>query len=402
MFKRSKIVALLSAISVCSMLLLYFNSGKSIRLDQIEISTVQHGEFIRTSEGFGQFDSQQDRVLTTPFKGRVSKINFLSGQAVKEGDILFVLENTDLTRLLMNANMDYQRSKLLYQKLEIELIQQKLNLENDIEDVKSDLTISQLDEKAQYKLYQKNIVSELTYKQTKAKLAKIMRKLSALERSLSVFQENSEKQLKIESSLVLQEQNKVEQYQSDIERMVIKAPITGVIQQVAVTVGDSLAIGGELGRLGMLSPDIAKLKFSAEDAKGLMVGSDVELSYLSYKVQSKISRIEPELSDGYIVAYVDLANHQLPDAKIELSLVAKTTIEKVKNVTWVQRPVASNSQSNQFIVFKVSENKAKKQKIEVKSLFNHYFFIESGLKQGDKIITSNIRDIEHLDEIEII
>jgi len=401
MFKRKYLVILLSLMSVGSMALLYFNQGQMIARDQIEIGMVQTGEFIRTSEGFGQFESQQDRVITTPFNGRVTAINFLSGESVNQGDILFTLENTDLIRKLTNAEMDLQRSKLLYQKLEIDLSQLQINLKNNIADKKSDLVIAQLNEKAQHKLYQKKITSELKYLKIKAQLVKITRKLAALESDFIVQKNNNAKQLKIESSLIAQDHSKVLQYQADIEKMNIKSPIKGVIQQIKVTIGDSLTIGGILGRVGATYPDVAKLKFSAQDAKGLTVGSDVELVYLNHNFSSTIDRIEPELSDGYIIAYVDLSHQQLPDAKIELNLVAKTIIERVSNVTWVKRPVASQSQSDKFVVFKIVGNKAIKQLVEVKTVYNHFLIIKSGLKDNDKIITSNIREFEQLDEIEI-
>lgn len=401
MLKRKHYLILLGFMSILSIILIYFNQNQTIALEQIEVDSVNTGEFIRTSEGFGQFESQKNRIVTAPYQGRVKAINFLSGESVSQGDILFTLENTDLARGLANAKMNFQRSQLLHQKLEVELAQLELSIENDIEDAESDLAIAQLDAKAQHKLYQQHVVSELAYRQTEAKLAKISRSLSALKRNLSVQKSNRLKQLKIESSLVAQEQSKVRQYQMDIDRMTIRSSINGVIQQINVTIGDSLNMGEELGRLGSVHPDVAKLKFSAQDAKGLTIGNDVELSYLDQKFVSKISRIEPELSDGYIVAYVDLNNQHVKDAKIELNLVAKATIEKLQNVTWVRRPVASQSQSNEFVIFKVIGNKAIKNIIKVQTVYNHFLIVESGLNDRDKIIISNIREFEHLDEIEI-
>lgn len=75
--------------------------------------TVARGEIVKTLEFLARIQPIEDEQLAFEVDGRVSKVNFKSGEDVQQGDVLAELDVSDLRNQIEQATIEYSTSQLV-------------------------------------------------------------------------------------------------------------------------------------------------------------------------------------------------------------------------------------------------------------------------------------------------
>lgn len=284
--------------------------------------------------------------------GSLDKVNFTEGSYVKKDDVLFVIDKERY-----QANYDLAQALL--------------------ESAEANLTKTERDYDRQKQLSAKNITSKATFDAAES---------SYLQAKAAVSQAKAQLELAA----------------IDLKYTEVKAYIDGVIGKTKVTVGNYVNASGEpLAKVVQVNPirvafsvtDKEFLQFQASETKdidNLEIG--VELAngeIVKQKLEKAFASNEINTGTATITIYADVENNKgylKPGAYVKVSV----TSSKPRRGIVVPEMAIVQSEGNSF-VFTVDENNVVlMQKVTLGETFNGKQVIVSGLKSGDKVMTSGL------------
>jgi beta-lactamase regulating signal transducer with metallopeptidase domain len=120
-------------------------------------------------------------------------------------------------------------------------------------------------------------------------------------------------------------------------------------------------------------------------------------------VKGHVTGINASSSDGTRTVYISLDGPLPEGAGTDLPIDATIDIEKLDNILYVGRPVHATANST-ISLFKLAKDDAEAERVNVKLGRSSVNAIEvlDGLKEGDKVILSDMSDYDNADRIHII
>ncbi|MGF1865332.1 efflux RND transporter periplasmic adaptor subunit [Enterovibrio norvegicus] len=297
----------------------------------VTVTEMSSIEWIPTIEAIGFIEPNQGVTLTTQVNGVIDHINFVSGQSVKQGDVLLALDSK-----VEAANLKSTQARLPAAK-------------------------------AKYKRYQG-----------------LFRKGSISKEALDEAEANYR-------SL----QADVESLNASIDRRTIDAPFDGVVGLRNVFLGEYLQPGTEIVRLEDTSimrlrftvpqTDIAKIKLDQK----INIAVD---AYPETPFTGKISAIEPAVNfqSGLIQVQADIPNNhgQLRSGMFARANIILPTVEDQIVVDQTAINFTLYGENVYVLREEDSVTRAYQQVVKVGERKGHIAHVLNGLKAGDKVVTS--------------
>ena len=241
---------------------------------------------------------------------------------------------------------------------------------------------------AQASLVKSGIVSGMDAKRSKLKAQQLNERLALERKRLIKLQEVHTEHLLIQDDAIEQAKAKFDAAKYQLEQMVVRAGLNGVLQRMPLSLGQSVNMGDELALVGSLNALVAEVKVPQLQASLVQVGSEAEIDTRHGLVSGKVIRIDPVVADGAVK--VDI---QLPE-KLAASIRPMQMVDAVifgksrSNVSSVAKPLGA-TQGSQFQVFKlINDYLATRVEVKFGQTSNNSIEVISGLQPGDKIIVS--------------
>ncbi len=306
--------------------------------------------------------------------GVISEVLVKEGDLVKEGQVLLMLDPTSF-----KANVADQQASVNAQQLEIELLQEEhKELVRQLSLSKTLMHQSALSENDTLKLQSKANIAAIKIKSAKERL-------------------NQKKALLVYS-------------QAQLEKTLFKAPISGLIAQVDVKVGEAViagttnVVGSSLMTLTDPQSAIVRLKVDEADIAQVYVGQRVEVftsANPKTAIYGSVSKIgmsaQKETTSHGLFFYVDANLGEIDKIHPGMSCRADIIIKHTEPSITV--PISAiQSQSDTEYVWVIAGDKAKKQWVTTGLANDTEQVIASGLSINDRVIVGNARTIKNLTE----
>ena len=178
----------------------------------------------------------------------------------------------------------------------------------------------------------------------------------------------------------------------------VTAPISGVVDQVTVKVGQSAAPGMGLVRVVNLGQLKVVAKVSDTYAGSVRKGDAVQIEFpdINKSMTSRVSfvstTVDPLSRTFTIEAPLPSSNNFKPNMLARIKINDQT----VTNALVIDRNVVQNTEKGQLVYVAESEgNKtvAKARTVKTGDSYNGQVVITQGLKAGDKVITTGYQDV---------
>ena len=198
--------------------------------------------------------------------------------------------------------------------------------------------------------------------------------------------------------------------QLDVHRAHVTAPISGALQTVDANVGDWLSVGAPIARIVDLRRIEAPMRFPISAGADLRTGDHLELradgpSGLTW--DAEITRIAPEADAGNRTLTI-FAVHEQPGGRLDTSTLmpGQFIVGTATSSTATERIlIPRNAILNDRVAVVSSEGRVVTKRIEVAFYLDREFpdidpiatewaALASGVEPGDRIITSNLDDLE--------
>jgi HlyD family secretion protein len=239
------------------------------------------------------------------------------------------------------------------------------------------------------KLIKDNVISEAEFQKSKREYERQVNQRNIEVESQKYQEENSNLQIKQLEGTLQRTQRNVDLWRETLENLVVKAPVSGLLSSIDVEVGSNISQGQNIGQI--------------DDLDGFKMRSDIDEHYISrifpglrgsFEFSGKSHEIEiikvyPEVKNGRFAVDMTFTGNS-PDG-IRRGQSSPVRLELGKAEKAVLIPVGgffSDTGGNWIYVVDASGKKAVKRNISLGRKNPEYFEVLSGLKSGEKVITS--------------
>jgi len=381
----------------------YFTTGKSklnVDTERITISEVKNGTFQEFIPVNGVVLPITTIYLDATEGGRVEEKFVEDGTTMKAGDPILKLVNTDLELDLANRQTavfdvltQMQNTKNLSDQNTIRELNQMADVTNAYEEAKR---VYQLDSQ----LYAKQAIGSQEYQSAKNNYDYQRRRKDLSQRTLAQDSISTSQQLAQMKESYNQMQNALGLMQKKVGDLIVRAPVDGQLTSLDAEIGESKNKGDRLGQIDVLSGFKARVDIDEHYISRIFIGLMGDFTFANKTYQLKIKKVFTQVTNGRFQVDMEFIG-EVPQGirrgqtlQIRLALSDETTALLLPKGGFFQ-------QTGGNWIFKVNSSgtTAYKTDIQIGRQNPDYYEVLSGLKPGDKVVTSSYENYGTMDEL---
>ncbi|WP_125561733.1 HlyD family secretion protein [Pseudoalteromonas rubra] len=349
---------------VAGWLLAQPSAQASLPTEDAWIGEVRQGDLVISVAGFGQLKSRTPRLISAASEATIEEIVLRPGIEVTPDSVIMRLKDANLTQALKDAKRTLQQAKDQYLQSNINQQREMLSHQADLEILKSDLERAELEVSAQAGLVEDGAVSKLDYQRTVLEHRQLTRRIDIEQRRISQLETLHTANLQLANSDIEAAEEAYQLIQHRVDRLTVRAGITGVVQQVYVELGQSVPMGAQLALVGSTRDLYARLQIPQAYAEQVALTQSVQVNTRSDLITGTVSRINPVVQNGNIEVEVALPK-TLPDsARPELNIEGTIHINTLNDALLIDKPVGAKAFSHAKL-YRIDANTHQAHAIEV-------------------------------------
>lgn len=366
-------------------------AAPSVERSTVWVDIVKRGPMLRQVRGMGTLVPEEILIVPALTDGRVERRRLLPGVTVTPDTILMDLSNPQLDLDALDAEWQLKAAQAQYIDLKVRLESQHLDQQANAAKVQADYHQAKLRAEADEELTKSGLIPDLTSKISRSTAEELANRDGIEKKRLSISTESIEAQLAVQKAEVEKLRALYELKKKQVEALHIKAGTEGVLQQVAVEVGQQLAAGATLAKVAQPWKLKAELKIAETQAKDILIGQKASIDTRNGVIPGHVVRIDPAVVNGTVTVDVKLDDKLPLGARPDLSVDGTVELERLADVLYVGRPVYGQAHSL-ITLFKLDEGGKGATRVQVKlgrSSVNTIEILE-GLKVGDQVVLSDM------------
>ena len=403
---KSIMVSVIGVIGVVSifMMLMDVSSGRSFTVDKgrLVISPVSSGIF-------EDFIPIRARVapLNTVFLdaiegGRVEKRWVENGAIVSEGQLIAELSNTSLQLDIMRNEAEVTQQLNNMRTIELQLERNRLSHKRNLLEIDYQIIKLTRQAKRQKLLVKQSSVAKSVLDETQDDLNYYIQLKSVTldsqatdarlqEEQLAFLQENAKR---LEENLIFA--------RSNVDKLKIRAPITGKLSGFDIEVGQSIDRGGRLGQIDV--PEQFKLSALIDEyyLGRVVVGQKVNFERDSTEYTLEIEKIYPQVQKGQFE--IDMVFTSDFPSVIRRGQTIQTKLllgDAQKALLIPNGAFYEHTGGNWIFVVSNDGKEATKRNISLGRRNTRFVEVLDGLDEGDNVITSAYTSYKDIDRLEL-
>jgi len=393
--KRKRRIMIISASAVGLILATFALSrlkpaAPSVDRSSVWIDTVKKGPMVRQVRGLGTLVPEEFRWLPTTTEASVEKILIWPGTKVEPGDVILELTSPELEQSAHEAESKAKGA-------EAELASEKATLQRELLDQESKAAVAhsayeqaKMERQTNDQLAKNGLVADLVYRTSKIKEDECQKTDDIEQKRWTFSRDSIEPQLASKQAAVDQANQLAKLKLDQVEKLHVKAGMSGVLQALPVQVGQRVKPGDNLARVADPSKLKAQIKIAETQAKDIQPNQQAVIDTRNGVVKGHVKRVDPAVEQGTVT--VDVAfDEELPKgARPDLSVDGTIELERLDNVVFVGRP-AFGQENNTVGMFKLvpGSNEATRTPVKLGKSSVNTIEILSGLNPGDQVILSD-------------
>lgn len=370
----------------------------NVKKSEISIKAVESAYF----EDFMVFQARvepMNSILVNIIEGgSVQEIFVSNGDNVVKGQPLARLynPNTELNYMQQETSIIEQINNL--NKAKLDLRNQELNLAKDLVSIEHDFMDAKNEYDLNKKLFEQEILAKNDWEKTQENFRFQKERINIIKQSVTKEKQANQIQIgQLNQSIGIMEKS-LTILRSNKKNFLVVAPLSGRLSSFEPVLGQSYQQGQTLGKIDVM--------------KGYKLLADVDEFYLSKikqgqtgtidfngkDVKVSIAKVIPEIKSGRFQVELNFVSNENLDLQQGLSFAVRLNLsEKTKSLVLSKGSFYEDT-SGKWI-FVVNGNKAEKREIKIGRENPLYYEILEGLKEGERVVTSNYKDYK---EVEIL
>ena len=366
------------------------------------IDTVKRGEMVRDVRGNGTLVPEVTRWVPAPAEGRVESLPLQAGVEVSPDTVIAELSNPQMEQQATDAEFQVKAAEADQENLSVRLESDTMTQKSAIATINSQYSQAKLQLDADEVLHKQGLVADLTVKISRVAVQDLANRLKVEQERLAVAGKATKAQLNAAASRVQQLRVMAKLRREQVDALKVRAGTGGVLQQVAVQVGQQVTAGLNIARVADPASLKAVLRVAETQIKDVRIGQPVLVDTRNGIIQGTVARIDPAAREGTFEVDASLVGPLPPSARPDLSVDGTIELERLNDVLKVGRPAFG--QANQTIgMFVLTPDGSEAVRTTVRLGRNSVSTIEivEGLKEGDRVIISDTSALDSYNRIRI-
>jgi HlyD family secretion protein len=255
---------------------------------------------------------------------------------------------------------------------------------------------------ANEELAKQGIIAEQVIKQKRSVVAREKNSLELARRQLEAAIDTQQSQLAPVESTVSQAKFRFDHLSRQLADLQVKSDMTGVLQQVAVEVGQQIGPGTNLVRVSDPTRLKAEIRISETQMKDLRIGQLAKVDTRNGIVEGLVSRIDPSAEGGTVGVDVTLEGDLPPGARPDQSVDGVIELQRLPDDTLQVESPAYGTEHSDIQLFKDMGN-GEAERVTVKIGVRSVQFVQvlDGLQVGDRVILSDMAQYDAYDRVRV-
>ncbi len=366
-------------------------AAPSVESSTLWTDTVKRGPMLRQVRGLGTLVPEEILYIPAINEGRVEKILLRPGAQVKPDTVILILANPELELAAEDLRWQVKAAEANMADLRVKLETSKLDLRSAVARVESEHVQAKLKAERDAALGKEGLAPDLTVKLSQAAADESGKRFVIDQKRLEISGTSADAQIASQQVQIEKLRAAYKLKLKQVEGLKIRAGAKGVLQQMAVEVGQSVVPGAQLAKVAQPEHLKAEIKIPETQAKDVILGQPAQVDTHNGIIPGRVVRIDPAAINGNVTVDIHLEGDLPPGARPDLSVDGTVELERLADVLFVQRPVFG--QPNSLIsIFKVSPDGKEASRIQIRigRVSVQTVEIVEGLKIGDKVVLSDM------------
>jgi len=366
--------------------------------------TVKRGSMLRQVRGLGSLIPSHEDVRQIPAEteATVLRIVKLPGSQVETDTVLVEMSNPQLEQEALDAQLQVKAAQAEYQSLKVKLASDLMNQRAGAATVNAEYSEAQRQAQTDKALYDLGVISGLAAKASEGKAQEMVTRNKIEDQRLDINEKAIASQLAVQQAKVEEMRALADLKQQQLARLKVKAGVAGVLVDLPLQVGQHVLPGAELAKIVQPNHLMAELKIPETQARDVQIGQPASIDTHNGVIAGEVSRVDPAVQNGTVTVDVKLIGELPKGARPDLSVDGTIDLEKLENVLYVGRP-AFGQESSTISMFKLDPagNAATRTQVKTGRASVNLIQIDSGLKQGDTVILSDMSRWDSTDRVRL-
>jgi RND family efflux transporter MFP subunit len=359
---------------------------------------------LRQVRGLGSLIPSHEDVRQIPAEteATVIRIDKLPGSLVQAGTVLVEMSNPQLEQEAVDAQLQVKAAEAEYQSLKVKLDSDLMTQKAGAATVNTDYAEAQRQAQTDKALYDLGVISGLQAKASEGKAQEMGTRDQIEDQRLKINADAIKSQLAVQQAKIDQMRALADLKQKQLERMKVQAGVDGVLVEMPLQVGQHVLPGTELAKIVQPNHLMAELKIPETQARDVQIGEPASIDTHNGVIAGEVSRVDPAVQNGTVTVDVKLTGELPKGARPDLSVDGTIDLEKLDNVLYVGRP-AFGQENSTISMFKLDPNGNGATRVQVKTgrASVNQIEIDSGLKEGDTVILSDMSRWDNTDRVRL-
>jgi HlyD family secretion protein len=377
-------------------------AAPSVDAGTVWSDTVKRGPMLREVRGLGTLVPEDIRWIAAQTDSRVDRWVLRPGAIVKPDSIIMELSDPTLSQTALDAELQLKGAEADLANLRVQVDSDLMNQKATEASVRSDYEQAKIQHDVDEKLVKEGLTAQVIENLSRVKVEQLAIRVKLEGDKTRIATDSANARLAAQQAKVDETKALYQLKKSQLEALHVRAGIDGVLQLVPVEVGQHITPGTNLARVADPKKLKAEVKIAETQAKDVVPGQKASIDTRNGIVGGHVSRIDPSVINGTVTVDVTIDDPLPLGARPDLSVDGTITLENLKDVLFVGRPVHGQSDST-IGIFKLSEDGSEATRVNVKLGRSSVNTIEvlDGLKVGDKVILSDMSAWDNSERIRL-
>jgi len=374
----------------------------SVQVAPVEKTTIQH---MITAQAV-LFPVSQSAIVPK-ISAPVQKFLVKRGSAVKEGQLLAVLENRDLSAAAQDTKGALDQAQAAYETTTAASLPEEIQkAEADTQQGQQALDAQEKIFESRQQLFEQGALPRKELDQSRVDLTQARNQFAIAKKHLdALLAIGKQQELKAAAGQLESAKGKYLGAEAQLSYSEIRSPISGVITDRPLYPGEMAAAGTPLLTVMDISSVIAKAHIPQGDAAALKVGDQGSMTVpgIEKPIEGKVTVVSPALDPNSTTVEVWLEaknpKHELkPGTSVQLSLTARTVNDALVVPT---SSVLTAADGSTTVMIAGTDGLAHQQAVKLGIRNGDGVQVLEGVKPGDKVVSNGAYGLPDKTKIKI-
>ena len=399
---RYYIIAGLCITAIITYAVIALIGPKRARIDSklTETALVTEGDFMEYVDVEGIVRPSTTVKINALESGFVERVVAEEGSILNEGDTILILKNPELMRTIADEEDEYGRQQRLLKEQDIEINKNNLTFRQQSLDV--DFELNQIEDKLRIarEEFEMGMKSKAEFELAEREYEYHKNKAEMQQQSLIYDSTSTELRRELLEGDLERVRTRRDRALARKENLIVRAPMSGQLSYLAVSVGEQVQPGSNLGEIKALNNFKIYAAINEYYVDRISSGLPGSISTQGDVFPLRVSRVVPEIKNRNFDVDLIFTGNRPENLRMGKSYRVQIELGQPEQAVVIPAGDFYGTTNGKWI-YKVTDdgNRAIKTNIVIGRKNPAQYEVVSGLKSGDRVIISGYEFFDNKEEV---